>query len=156
MLSKREAIAYEQEMKELPIIEKKIDSKELKQIFGKHIQSTKNQQTLLKEAFTKMNFNQTGQKSLITESIFKEAHNQINNSENVEVCDACIVSSLQQLGHRKVADLGALSSFANEIGQESAANMLHNSLEEEKKQGRELIDLAKNEINKKAATQMTM
>lgn len=142
--------SYEQELKELPKIEKKAGSTKLKSIINKHVQATKNQQDRLNKTFSRLNVSSNGNKNLATETILKEANRRINESENIEVCDACIIGSLQQLGHNRVADLGTLSAYAEEIGQETSAKLLHESFQEEKRLGRELIDLAKSDINKKA------
>ena len=96
-----------------------------------------------------------GHKSAVTEAILKETQSKIKESATPEACDVCIVGSLQQLGHRKMADLGALSAYAKEIGQKDIASELEASYNEEKKVGKELIKLAQAEINKSAHLEMT-
>lgn len=146
---------YEQELKELPKFEKQVGSAGLRKIINKQVQIAKNQQDRLAETFFKLRIDPEGNKSLTAETILSETHKRINQSKNGKVCDAGIVGSLQQLGHKKIADLGALSAYADEIGQVSAALMLHQSFEEEKALGRELISLAKSDINKKAYSSAT-
>ncbi len=147
--------SYQQELKELPNIEKKAASAKLKKIINKETQRIKSQQTNLVNVFGKLNANPNGNQSTVTKSILSEANERINNSKTKEVCDACIVNSLQQLGHKKVSDLGAISAYAKEIGNTEAATILHNSLNEEKQIGKELINLAQKDINRKAASAVT-
>jgi ferritin-like metal-binding protein YciE len=147
--------SYQQELAELPNFEKKAISSNLKKIIKKQTQITKDQQTRLTNVFGKLNANPDGNTSLTTKSILRESKDRIEHSKTGEVCDACIVNSLQQLGHKKVSDLGAIAAYAKEIGKVEAATILHQSLNEEKELGRELINLAQKDINRQAASVIT-
>lgn len=147
--------SYEQELKELPKFEKKAVSTDLKKIINKQTQTIKTQQARLTNLFEKLNASPDGNHSLTTKSILKETNERIDHSETEEICDVCIVNSLQQLGHKKISDLGAASAYAREIGKIEAATLLHDSLEEDKYLGKELIKLAQRDINRKAASVIT-
>lgn len=144
--------SYQQALRELPAIEKQAESKELKNMINEYVETTRRQQDRLKNALEKINVTPEGDKSFITEAILNETERRIGYCKTADVRDACVVSALQQLGHKKVADLGALAAYAEEIGQVSAATLLRESFEEEKRMGKELIKLAQNSINKHAAT----
>lgn len=143
--------SYQQALRELPGIEKQAESKELKNMINEYVETTKKQQDRLKNALEKMNITHEGDKSIITETILNETERRIGHCKTADVRDACVVGALQQLGHKKVADLGAMAAYAEEIGQISAATLLRESFEEEKKIGKELIKLAQNSINRHAA-----
>lgn len=142
--------ANRQEQKELKALEMQASTFGLKKLIKEQAQQAENQQQHLREAFHHLQENCEGGKCEATQIILNRAQQLIDQSKGAEVRDAGIISSLQQLNHHKIASLGNSASHAREIGQEEAAKIFHDALEQEKEIDRKLSTLAQLDINKKA------
>ena len=145
----------QQELKELPKMERKATSPELKKLIKKQREAAKNQQSQLKNAFKTINAKMESGTCEMTKSIFKRSDEMIGKSADKEVRDVAIINSLQQLSHRKIAGFGTTAAYAKEIGQKVAAKDIHAALTSEKKIDAELSRIAEKGINKKATTPMS-
>lgn len=141
-----------QEQKELPNIEKRAKTQELKKIINRQIKTAKDQNERLQQAFKELKAVPTGVKSLYCDAIMRQTRDLIDRCKDPEVCDAAIVGAIQHLNHHKITGYGTLAAYANELGQRDLATKLHQALEEEKTIDTELNNLAKREINKTAVT----
>ena len=138
----------QQELRELPKIERRAVSTDLKNLIKKQFERTEKEQKYLESAFTKLHADHDGKTCRATEAILKETHEMLENSLDRELVDAGIIRSLQMLGHRKIAGFGTSAAYARAIGEESAASYFHNALEEEKKLDVEFSRLAEQACNK--------
>jgi ferritin-like metal-binding protein YciE len=140
-----------EQLQALPRFEQQSNSLALKKLINKEIQHTEKQQSWLKELLVESKVKADEGKCETTKAILREFEHKLERSKGESVRDAGIVSSLQQLGHRKIAGLGATSAYAREIGHKDRAEQLRNWLQEEKDLGRDLIQLARTDINHKAS-----
>ena len=106
----------QEQIKALPRLKKLSTSAPLKKLIAEELKSTERQQEWLKGLLNEHKVNADEGKCEITKAIFKESENKLERTKAGSTRDAGIVSSLQQLGHRKVAGLGATSAYAMEIG----------------------------------------
>ena len=65
--------------------------------------------------------------------------------------DAALVVTIQNIEHYEIARYGTLIAWAKQLGMMEAANLLEQTLEQEKKADKKLNDIALNEVNRKAA-----
>ena len=68
-----------------------------------------------------------------------------------EVKDAGLIASAQKVEHYEIATYGTLCSWAKQLGLADAANLLHQTLEEEKRTDAKLTQLAEAKVNAKAS-----
>jgi hypothetical protein len=64
-----------------------------------------------------------------------------------ELLDAALIVSQQKMEHYEIASYGSLAAYAKALGEERAAELLHETLEEERRFDERLTELAENEIN---------
>ena len=139
-----------QELDVLPKFEKQVSSPKLKKIISNQISRAKEQQLRIEKAFSKLNTSPEGEFSEPFGALVNKSNQLINRSIDPQIKDAGIINSIQHLNHYKIAGYGALSTYAEELGNEEVATLFHDSLDDEKKIDSELKELAKSEINKKA------
>ena len=144
--------ATAREISELPKLEAESTSTELKGIITRQILKSMNQQVRLAEAMKEINASPDGESCMLTENILKQAQKNASRAADHSVRDAGIITSMQQLVHRKLAGFGTTSSFAREIGQEQSARTLHEALIEAWEIDSALSELAEEVINKLAKT----
>lgn len=143
--------ATKQEVSELQKIQKHVSNPQLKKVLDSQLNIAKNQKIRLQNTFKKMNVSPEGELNDTCEAALKKTHNLIERSKDSEVRDAAIISSIQRFNHSKIASLGALTSYARQLGFEDVIiNSFHEALTEEKDIDKKLTTLAESEINKQA------
>lgn len=68
-----------------------------------------------------------------------------------EVRDAALISAAQRAEHYEIACYGTLRTYAKQLGQKEAFDLLGESLAEEKETDKKLTELAEGGINQEAA-----
>jgi ferritin-like metal-binding protein YciE len=139
-----------QEENALPDTEKQANNPELKKIIRQQLDTATSQRRRLEQAFRKLNANVDGEKNPWSETALKETKDLASRSTAGEVRDAAIINGIQRLNHMKMSAYGSLSAYANTIGESEIAELVHDSLEEERNIDRDLSKLAEAEINTKA------
>ncbi|EFW0126919.1 ferritin-like domain-containing protein [Shigella dysenteriae] len=84
------------------------------------------------------------------EGLIEEANEVIESTDKNEVRDAALIAAAQKVEHYEIASYGTLVTLAEQLGYKKAAKLLKETLEEEKATDVKLIDLAFNNVNKKA------
>jgi ferritin-like metal-binding protein YciE len=86
------------------------------------------------------------------EGLSAEGDHVMEEAEDDGVMDAGLVASAQAVEHYEIARYGPLIAWANQLGMSDAANLLNQSLKEEKAADEKLSGLAEG-VNQMAARQ---
>lgn len=143
--------AEHQILKALPKMVKAAKSRDLQQAFQKHLQQTEGQIERLEQVFKLINMSPKGKRCRGMEGIIQEGEEAMKEGFEPSALDAALVASAQRVEHYEVAGYGTLRTFAQMLGNEDAAELLDETLQEEKQTDKLLTILAQNHINKKAA-----
>jgi ferritin-like metal-binding protein YciE len=127
-------------------------SPNLKLAFQTHLKETQNQVERLKQAFTHLGADPEGNTCEATEGLIAEAQEVMDEDMPGELLDVALVLAAQKVEHYEIASYGALKTIAQECGETEVANLLGQTLEEEKATDEKLTQLAETEINKAAAS----
>lgn len=87
------------------------------------------------------------------EGLITEAEDLMKEIKDGVVRDAGIISAAQKVEHYEIASYGTLVSFANTLGESDAAELLEETLNEEKEADQTLTDIAMSSINLDAASE---
>jgi ferritin-like metal-binding protein YciE len=74
----------------------------------------------------------------------------MNSTEDGVVRDAGIISAAQKVEHYEIATYGTLCAFAKTLGKNDIADLLEQTLREEKEANNTLTDIAESSINEEA------
>ena len=74
----------------------------------------------------------------------------IEEEDEGEGLDVGLISAAQRVEHYEIAGYGSVAAYADLLGEEEAASLLHMTLEEEKETDQKLTELAR-EVNVEAA-----
>lgn len=80
-----------------------------------------------------------------------EAKDVISDCGNPDVCDAAMLSAAQAVEHYEMTRYGTLIAFAKQLGRDDCANVLQQTLEEEKAADKKLTSIAEDRVNRMAA-----
>jgi ferritin-like metal-binding protein YciE len=137
-------------VKALPKMMKNASNEVLVDAIGGHLEVTKLQVTRLEDVFASIGLKPQAKECVAMQGLIKEAEAIISEAENKYVCDAGIIAAAQKVEHYEIASYGTLRSFALALGFTDAADLLGETLEEEKEADDALTEIAEDQINSDA------
>jgi ferritin-like metal-binding protein YciE len=143
--------AEKQILKVLPKMAKKAGSDALRDGFEKHQTETEGQIERLEQVFEMRDLKPRGVTCDAINGIIEEAKEIMSEADDPAVLDAGMIAAAQAVEHYEITRYGTLVSWAKQIGMDDAADLLQQTLDEEKKTDQILTDLAEKALNKQAA-----
>jgi ferritin-like metal-binding protein YciE len=137
--------------KSMPKVIKNATSQELIDALTYHAQITVKQVKRLEDVFETLGTKAKAEKCEAMEGLIKEGEEVMESTEDGVVRDAGIIAAVQKIEHYEIASYGTLRSFAEILGENEAASLLEETLDEEKEADRKLTQIAESEINLEAA-----
>ncbi|MBL8849679.1 MAG: ferritin-like domain-containing protein [Planctomycetaceae bacterium] len=134
-------------VKALPKMAKAASSDKLKEGIEEHLEQTKGQVERLEQVFELLGVPARGKKCEAMEGLIAEGASLIEEDIEPEVLDAGIIAAAQKVEHYEIASYGTLCTWARQLGLEDAADLLGETLEEEKQTDLKLTELAESEVN---------
>ena len=138
-------------LQNLPKMAKKVQTSELKQALERHQNETQQQVQRLEEVFKMIGQKPKGIECKAIDGIIGEAQDMMQEIEDEDVRDAAILADAQAVEHYEITRYGTLTAWAKQLGHDDAAELLHQTLEEEKRTDEMLTKMAKQKVNKAAA-----
>ncbi len=127
----------------LPKMIEKANSSQLKAGSSEHLQQTKGQLSRLDRIFEQIpGADREGQKCKGMEGILKEGEEMVKAKGDPEVRDAGIISAAQRVEHYEIASYGCARTYAHLLGHDQWAQLLQQTLDEEKQTDQKLNQLA--------------
>lgn len=127
-------------------------SNKLKKSIEKHHAQTEKHVERLKKVFEVMGEKPAKKKCLAVEGLLKEGEGVLKDTEeDTMVRDVGIIIANQKVEHYEIATYGSLVELANTIGLDEVAEILSETLQEEKDTDVLLTELAVESVNPKAS-----
>jgi ferritin-like metal-binding protein YciE len=143
--------AEKQLTKALPKMARAASSDALRQALESHLEETREQVTRLERVFGTLDEKVRGKHCEGMAGIIEEGKSVLEEDFNETTMDACIIASGQRAEHYEMAAYGTLVAWALAMGHEDAAELLQETLDEEKAADEALSALAEGGINQEAA-----
>lgn len=146
--------AYDAELqvtKALPAMAKAATSPKLKAAFEAHLKETHTQVSRLEKAFGALDQKVQGKHCEGMAGILKEGKGVMEEDFDDTTMDACLIASAQRVEHYEMAAYGTLVAWARSMAHPEVADLLEETLNEEKSADSKLSMLARDGINKKAS-----
>jgi ferritin-like metal-binding protein YciE len=138
--------------KELPKMSKAATSQELSKAIETHQKETEGQVERLNKIFENLGMKASGKKCQAMEGLLEEGKEITGETgKDTMVRDAGIIVASQKIEHYEIASYGSLVALAKKMGHNEIAQLLEETLEEEKKTDALLTQLAEEHINEEAA-----
>ncbi len=139
--------AEKQLLKALPKMAKAATHEELKEGFEQHLAQTEEHVARLEQIFEKMDVSSRGEKCAAMEGLVEEGKKIMEEEMPDNVLDAALIAAAQRVEHYEIAGYGTAKTFAEILGEDEAADLLEQTLEEEKETDVKLTELAESTIN---------
>ncbi len=143
--------AEKQLIKALPKLAKASASAELRSAFESHLDETEQHVARLEKVFESLDEKVRGKHCDGIAGIIEEGKSVMEEDFDDETMDACLIAAGQRAEHYEMAAYGTLVAWARAMGHEEAADLLEQTLEEEKAADKKLTALAEGGINEEAA-----
>ncbi len=137
-------------IKALPKMAKAAGSPELRSAFEEHLQQTQMQADRLSRIFERIGDSPKGGKCKGIEGIIDEGEDLMDEDAPAAVGDAALIAAAQRVEHYEIAAYGTVRTFAQRLGAEQDAQLLEETLREEKAADKKLTTLAESYINEEA------
>src|SRR5258705_1716892 len=140
--------------KALPKMRKKATTDELKSAIEEHLAQTEEHISRLEQVFDMCGKKAQAKKCDAMEGLTREGDSIIEETEaNTMTRDAGIIMAAQKVEHYEIATYGSLVQLAKTLGRNDAAELLHQTLEEEKQADEKLTEIAEWNVNQAAANE---
>ncbi|NOW96422.1 ferritin-like domain-containing protein [Mucilaginibacter sp. SG564] len=141
-------------VKTLPKLQEAATSAELKDAFGNHLTQTQNHVTRLEQVFGLIGEEVDTTKCAAMAGIVDEGEDIIDETEEgTAQRDVGLIFAGQKAEHYEIATYGGMVTLAKTLGYNDAADLLSQTLEEEKEADNLLTRIAENNINYQASTE---
>lgn len=124
--------AEQQLIKALPKMAKAASSEELRDAFEEHLEKTKGHAQRIETIFEQMGGNAKGKKCAAMEGLVKEGGEVIEEDMTDPLKDAALIAAAQRVEHYEIAGYGCVRAYATKLGDTDAADLLSQTLAEEK------------------------
>ena len=134
--------------KALPKMQKAATTEELKTAIEDHLAQTEEHITRLEQVFDIIGKKAQAKKCDAMEGLLKEGDSIVEETEGGSLTrDVGIIMAAQKVEHYEIATYGGLVTLAQTMGLDEAADILTQTLEEEKQTDANLSEIAENDIN---------
>ena len=115
-----------------------------------HLEVTKGHVDRCEKVFEMLGKPARAKKCQAMEGLIKEAEEIMESTEDGVVRDAGIISAAQKVEHYEIASYGTLHAFAKTLGENDIAQLLEQTLGEEREADEKLTEVAESAINEEA------
>jgi ferritin-like metal-binding protein YciE len=143
--------AEQQILKALPKMIKAAEHAELKRAFETHLRQTEEHVERIEEICADLGVTPKGKKCVGMEGVIKEGSELIAEKPDPDVLDAGLISAAQHVEHYEMAGYGSVRAWAEKLGHDRHAQLLQQTLDEERETDELLTQLADRTINMDAA-----
>jgi ferritin-like metal-binding protein YciE len=142
--------AEKQLVRALPKMAKKASSPELKGALQEHLEVTKRQIERLEDVFESLGKSAKAKTCEAMKGLVEEAEEMLGEDAEPSVLDAGIIAAAQKVEHYEIASYGTVRTWAQLIGENEAAELLQQTLDEEEDTDERLTQLAESYVNPQA------
>ncbi|AEW02082.1 rubrerythrin family protein [Niastella koreensis] len=141
-------------VQELPKMQGATTTEELAEAITEHVTVTKEHINRLEQVFDMMGAPAKAKKCEAMNGLIKEAQSIIDETdEGTATRDAAIIMACQKVEHYEIATYGSLVQLARTIGMNDVAEILGQTLAEEKEADQVLSQIAESNINEEGANE---
>ncbi len=129
----KKALDMEQNITEaLPTMIEKATDSQLKEAFSTHLEETRGHVSKVEGILAQATGETSTETCKVIRALVTEAEDGIKDAADPSVLDVTLIAAAQQVEHHEIAVYGTLRSWAEILGETSAAGVLEQILDEEK------------------------
>jgi ferritin-like metal-binding protein YciE len=145
--------AEHQLIKALPKLIERSSSPELQQALKQHLTVTQNQIKRLEQVFETLGEKAKRKPCKGMAGIVSEGSEMLEEDLEESTRDVAIISAAQKVEHYEIASYGTVRTLAQTLGNNEVAELLEETLDEEKEADERLTQIAESSVNSEAASE---
>ena len=126
-------------------------SPQLRQAFETHVRETQGHVSRLESIFRQLNTEPKRETCAAMKGLITEGEEMISAKGDPAIKDAALIAAAQRVEHYEMSGYGTARSFALRLGLREAADLLQQTLNEEKAADEKLNQIAEGSVNAQAA-----
>lgn len=142
--------AENQILEALPQLISKAKSSQLRQAFEQHQRQTEKHVQRLEQVAQQLDIDPDGETCMAMQGLIEEAQDLLEQLEGDPITDAALIGAAQKVEHYEIASYGTARTLAQQAGQDQIADLLQQTLDEEKQTDEKLTEIATTKANQKA------
>lgn len=142
--------AENQLLKALPKMHKAATSPELRKAFEGHLTETQGHVDRLDKIFADLDVSPKGKLCKAMEGLIAEADETMKQEMPDAVKDAALIAAAQRVEHYEMAGYGCVRTYARVLGEDDAAELLNETIQEEGAADELLTEIAEGTVNEQA------
>jgi ferritin-like metal-binding protein YciE len=131
----------------LPQMAEKAHNPDVKSAFETHLRQTEKHVERLESVFQHRGMEPERVKCDGIVGLIKEGSNVLSADGDADAIDAGLISAAQKVEHYEMAGYGTARTFARRLGDDYSAELLEQTLDEEKETDKKLTTIAETEVN---------
>src|SRR4051812_45267720 len=143
--------AEQQLIDALPKMAERASQKQLKTAFRSHLAQTRGHEKRVAQALKALGEEAAGKTCQAMKGLLKEGQELMSEGEPGALLDAMLITAAQKVEHYEIATYGTVRTYAQVIGAKRVAQILNQTLREEKAADKKLTTIAEGSINARAA-----
>lgn len=144
--------AEKQGLKALAKIGKNAENEDFKQFLQKHREECQDQIGKLEEVYQQViGKKPRGKTCEAMNGLIAEVDEAISEGDKGPVLDAALIACVQAMKHYEIARIGALAAWAKQMGQDEAAETLHEIVDQDRDADEDLNEIAEDHANPEAS-----
>jgi len=141
--------------KALPKMADAASSSSLKQAFQSHLTETEGHVSRLEMIFREVKAEPKRETCQAMKGLISEGEEMIDATGDNAVKDAALIAAAQRVEHYEISGYGTARTIAQQLGMTNVANLLQQTLNEEKAADQKLNTIAESSVNVRATTGAT-
>jgi len=125
-------------------------SPQLQSAFREHLRQTEGHARRLEQIFQQLGKQPERETCEAMKGLIEEGEEMVHAEGDPNVKDAALIAAAQRVEHYEIAGYGSARTFAERLGQRQAAQLLEQTLNEEKETDKKLTQIAEQSVNLKA------
>ena len=142
--------AEKQLLRALPKMARAVNNDQLRQSLETHREETQGQIERLDRVFEILEKRASGKPCQAMQGLIEEGQEHLEEYKDSPALDAAVIAANQGVEHYEIARYGTLRTWAQQLGMDEAAQLLEQTLEEEKKTDQLLTEMAESMANQEA------
>jgi ferritin-like metal-binding protein YciE len=143
--------AEQQLIEALPQMQEKASDRQLKAAFRSHLAQTRTHEKRVAQALKQLGEQADGKTCEAMEGLLAEGEERMSSADGGALLDAMLITAAQKVEHYEIATYGTVRTYAQVLGERGVANLLEQTLREEKAADKKLTSIAEGAVNKRAS-----
>jgi ferritin-like metal-binding protein YciE len=135
----------------LPQMAEKAHNPNLKRAFENHLRQTEKHIERLNAVFEQRGIEPERVKCDGIVGLIKEGSNVLSADGDADAIDAGLIAAAQKVEHYEIASYGTVRTFAQQLGDDYSAELLQQTLDEERQTDEKLTEIAEGSVNPASA-----